>query len=688
MEENTNLQEFESELDLDAILREFGAEPPVEPDPESDSEQEPVIPANDEPEEPDAKIWEPSRKNTDFSAETVRLNSVHEAVCSAEEPVSDYTVVFKPENQTFGEDTVVFSPQKDPSDPFRESWIPEYRPQKPIVFRPKNRLRELRQKLVAGPEQRFYALSELGLGKLQAAIFLGVLVFVLCAGSTVLYALNMVAANRVKLVIFWQGLAMLVSALLGIYRIMEGIGDLFHGRFTLKTLLVFTLIACAIDTAICLRALRLPCCAVFCLEMLMVQWAQFHQRSTEISMMDTLRKATDLFSVVRVDDLHDGVPGYSTAEGHVEDFMDNYSKTATPERLLQLYALAALVVSAGLGVAAGIRSGWETGIRAVTAALLVSMPATGFISMSRPMAILEKRLHKLGSVLCGWQGIQGEKKNALFPVSQEDLFPAGSVKFNGVKFYGYMNPDTVVAYAASLMAEDENALSPLFEQLLSERNGYHFHVEEFHTYESGGIGGEIGGESVLAGSLRFMRDMGVDMPEGTRVAQAVYLSVGGTLSGVFALSYGKSKNGGAGLRALCDSKKLIPILTSGDFNLTESFLRAKYKVNTHHMVFPTAEARHAIGNKEVPEEDATVVAMTVREGLAQRAFAITGARALRSSLYCGMAVHLFGGILGLLMVGVLSLMGATDLLTPESLLLYSAVWAVPGWLITEWTRYL
>ena len=715
MEDDKNLPESELELDLDAIMREFSAEP------ESESLPEPSVPemesAPEEEAEPDAKIWAPAQNKEEATpSDTIRLGKIQEAVQTAGPapsddtavftPIStvsddtavfsleDDTMVFRPASEGVSDDTQVHAPVKEYVEPFSENWEPDYdepmgnfQPPQPIVFRPKNRLRELRQQLVAGPEQRFYVLSEVGVGKLQASILLGILLFILCAGATVLYAMNMVAADRIRLVIFWQGLALLLSALLGVYRLMEGVGDLLRGRFTLNTMLFFTFVACCADVVVCLRSQRLPCCALFCLQIVMAQFGELHRRSTEMSMMDTLRKATNLYSVVRFPDLHEGTQGYGTAEGKVEDFMDNYHKTAAPELVLHIYALAALVLSIALGIVTGMRFGVDAGIRAATAALLIAVPATGFISMSRPMAILQKRLHKLGAVLCGWQGIKGEKKNALFPISHEDLFPAGSVKFNGVKFYGYMNPDTIVAYAASLMTEDENALSPLFDQLLAGRNGFHFHVDAFRTYEAGGIGGEIGGESVLAGSLRFMREMGVEMPEGTRVAQAVYLAVEGSLCGVFALAYGKPKNGAAGLRTLCGFRKLIPVLVSSDVNLTESFLRAKFKVNTRRMVFPNPETRSAIVKKAVPEE-ATVVAMTVREGLAQRSFAITGARTLRSSLRSGAAVHLFGGILGLLMVGALAWVGATHLLTSENLLLYSAIWMVPGWLVTEWTRHL
>ena len=122
---------------------------------------------------------------------------------------------------------------------FSEKWQPEfeqpmgeYVPPQPIIFHPRSRLRELKRKLVAGPERRYYEISEIGFGKLQIAIFLSFLVVVLSAGATALYALGMVSPARLKLMVFCQIFAMLLSALLGCYQMMDGVADIFKKRFS------------------------------------------------------------------------------------------------------------------------------------------------------------------------------------------------------------------------------------------------------------------------------------------------------------------------------------------------------------------------------------------------------------------------------------------------------------------------
>jgi hypothetical protein len=668
-------QKDKLEFDLEDIMREFGSH-------------------SDEPAPVSVAVARPVEE--EVTGDTIRLDKIRKAVSDAPaKPVSD-TAVFQPVRiEDEPEEELPPEPVPEPEvEPFSEEWEPEYEEPmgnypipEPIVFRPKSRLKELRSKLVAGPEQRYYSLTELGLGKLQWSLILNILVFVVSAGFTAMYAWGLVPPERLRLLVFVQFLGMLLSALLGCYRLMDGVGDVMKLRFTPNSLLVFTLVVCCVDGVLCLQELRIPVSAAFSLEMTMAIWAAYDRRSAEMGMMDTMRRATTLDSVVCMPDFYEGAQGYRTAQGEVEHFMDHYDAPSGPEKVLNWYALATLIVSLAAGILGCVRHGFSVGVQLCAASLLVGMPATAFISVIRPMAILEKQLHKLGTVLCGWQGVKAVNCRAAYPLEDKDLFPAGAAKLNGVKFYGDREPDQVVAYATALIKANGGALVSLFSQLLDSRNGYYYTVEHINTYSGGGIGGEIGDDAVLVGTLEFMQDMGVDMGEGTRVSQAVYVAIDGELCGVFAVSYQKAKSTAAGLRTLCGYRGLTPVVLCQDFMLTEGFVRSKFGTSTRRMAFPGKDVRRELSLRE-PEETDTVIALTTKEGLAPKAFAVTGARVLKSALKAGVVIHMIGGILGLLMMAVLAWVGVENILTPANILLYELIWMIPGLLVTEWTRTL
>ncbi len=662
------------ELELEDILKEFGPQqPPQGP------EELPEAPA--QPEE--------------VRGDTIRLDQIQKAVRKEPDPQEDGDVrVYKP----LSEDTGVFRPvtQEDIdkysaeiNEAYEKDWEPEYEEPAgdytpPIEFKPKSRLQHLRAKLVAGPEKRYYELSEQGFGKLQAGIFLNLLIFLICAGSTVLFALDLVGPERLRLLVFLQVLCLLLAGLVGCYRLLEGVTDLLRLKFTLNTLLAFTFLVCCMDAVLCLQSLRVSCGALFCLEMLMAQMGAYERRHTQMGQMDTLRKAAELEAVVKCPDYFEEKPGFITVSGEPEDFMDHYVLPSTPERALQIYGLVSLAASVVLGVIAGIRGDLATGVQITAGTLLLSMPATAFISMSRPENLLERRLHKLGTVLCGWQGIRQVPQKLVVPVAPKDLFPGNTMKLNGVKFYGSRTPDLVVAYAASLATEDGGSLAPVFQQLLSARGGNMLPVEDLQEYE-GGVSGVVGGAPVSLGTMEFMKLMGVELPLGTKLSNGICLAVDGELAGLFAITFTRSKSAVSGLRTLCSYRNVVPVVSTCDFLLTESFIRKRLWAHGAKLRLPDRQTRQALAQKRPPEE-ATAVALLTREGLAQKAFAITGARVLKSSLHLGAIIHILGGGLGLVAAAILTWIGALELLTPANLLVYSLIWMIPGWLVTQWTR--
>lgn len=689
MDNKNELQEF----DLDDILKEFhdyskdapeeAAEetedqpeiplqfPELETTPAAEDAQAEEIPAGEDPAE-DAALF-----GSGPEGDTLRFTPITEEQAAAAKTASgEDTRHFEVSG---GEDDGPAKPV-EPAFEVEEQFIPA-----PIVFTPRSRLKELKKKLVAGPEKRYYELSETGVGKLQAAIFFNILIVLICAGVTTLFVLDMIPENRLRLVIFSQVLAMLLSALLGCHQMMDSIQQLFHGRFTVNTLLTLTFAACLVDAGFCLAELRVPCCAAFSLEMAMALWARYQRRTTEMAQMDTMRKAVRLHGIVKVANYYEGQAGLLRTEGEVEDFMDTYDTPSAPEKVQSFYAGLSLLACIAIAVFAGLRHGLSMGVQILSTSLLVAVPASFFVSITRPTAILEQRLHMVGSVLCGWRGVKALSGKAAFPLDDQDLFPQGCTKLNGVKFYGDRNPDEVVSYTTSLISIAGGGLVPVFKQLLVSRSGQEYPVENFQNYGSGGIGGEVCGEPVLLGSLNFLQDMGVEIPDGTMVNQAVYAAIDGQLCAVYAISYAKMRSAAAGLVTLCGYRKLTPVMLCCDFMLTESFLRAKFNVKTRRIAFPTRDVRAEL-KKVRPDPETPVLALTTREELVSAAYAVTGARALRMATKLGVAIHLLGGTLGMLIMLVLAVLGSTELLTPTNILLYQLVWAIPGLLVTEWTR--
>ena len=730
--EDKELQELE-EFTLEDIIREFSDHPYEEPAKEKtveaepqDAETEAEAPAEEEPEageipeeepaegaaeeaeaEPaEAPVDEPEEETENTIAEeptqempaavtsdTIRLDSAqilkgvarNAKPLEEEEAVTADTVRIDPEQ-------VIAAAEESEKPAFTENWEPEYEqpmgtyvPPQPIAFPSRADSREIKRKLVVGPEKKYYELSEKGLGGLQFGMFFCFLVVVLSAGSTVAYAQNMIPESSLRLMIFGQFLAVLVSALLGSSQLIQGAADLLKGRFTLNTLLLVTFFVCCADGVFCLLQERIPCCAAFSLEVLMSLWASYNRRHAELGQMDVLRKANRLNGVYAKTDAHEGKSVLLRIPGQVEDFMDNYHSPGKPEKRQNVYALLALAISIAIGVFTGLMQDWYIGIQMTTVSLLAAVPATAFIATTRPFAILQRRLHRLGAVLCGWQGVKQLTGKVIFPVRNEDLFPLGTIRMNGVKFFGSRSTEQVLAYATAVVSAEGSGLAPLFQQVLESRNGCSYDAQNLRVYENGGIGGTVLDEPVLVGPLAFLKEMGVEVPEGIQVSQAVCVAIDGELCGLFAISYEKTRSATAGLSTLSSYRGLNPVMVASEFMLSESFVRGKFGIKSKRLLFPGQETRGMLCAVQ-PEEDAQAALITTMDGLAPMAYCVTGARALRSACNLGVALHMIGGFLGMGVVLALILLGAQHLLIPANIFLYQVVWMIPGFLVTEWTR--
>lgn len=690
-------KDLSQEFDLEEIMREFGSHEPEEEKPEETPGEE--APAEEGEAQPD------------LSATTIRMEAVAEETTeeiTVEEPSEEAPEAEAPEEVTEEVPPVEEPEAEEPpaeeeapaeeppaeapagAEAFAGKWEPEfeqpmgeYVPPQPILFQPRSRLRELKRQLIAGPEKLYYELAEKGLGKLQAGIFLSALLVILSGLSTALYAMNMVDPSRLRLMVFFQIFVMLLSALLGIFQMIDGLLAPFRKRFTLNTLLLITFLVCCVDAFFCLQQLRVPCCAVFGLQVTLSLCNTYQERMDRMGMLDTMRKATRLAGVAACPDYYEGAAGFLRKEGQVEDFMDNLDRRSTPQKVQDIYALIAFLASAAIAAVALVLGGSvATFFQVWAVTLLAAAPASAFVIFSRPAAILQRRLHRLGTVICGWQGIVGLSGKAVFPLTHKDLFPGNMVKMNGVKFFGHRDPDEIVAYSTALMVAADSALAPLFTQVLDSRNGRHYDARAFQSYE-GGIGCQVKGEPVLAGSAAFLRKMGVEVPQNIQLADGVYVAVDGDLCGLFAMTYGKSKSTVAGLATLSAHKNLRPLVLSREFSLNAQSLHARLGLKTKRFIFP--QNPEELWQKEVPEEAPSLL-LTTRDGLSPIAYGITGARALRLTWILGLIIHLIGGILGLGIMLTLVLLGSLHLLTPANLLLYHCIWLIPGILITEWTR--
>jgi hypothetical protein len=299
------------------------------------------------------------------------------------------------------------------------------------------------------------------------------------------------------------------------------------------------------------------------------------------------------------------------------------------------------------------------------------------------MQYLNHRLVKSGSAVAGHAGARAVSGSRRMVVTDDDLFPPGTVGLNGLKVYGE-EIGKVVSYAASMTKACHSQLHPLFEQLLTAEGGTHLPVEDLHYFEEGGVGGTIRGESVTMGSAYFMRKKHVTLPQELKVKTGVFLAVDGALIAIFAIKYSPSRNVEWALRAL-RRNRIEPVLAVRSCNVTPGLLKRRFSLDAKPL-YPDVSTRLALSDlrRERAEKPNAII---YRDGLMPLTETAVGSRRmLRASRGAGILAWA-GGLCGLLLAYYFTGAGAFQLLDPLRMLVFQGLWLLPTWLLSGLVKH-
>lgn len=513
---------------------------------------------------------------------------------------------------------------------------------------------------------------------LVSAVLCALSVLVLILGSGSVLGLDLTGNARSFSVII---MALLLAQCVVSYEIfVRGVSQILKLQFDLYSLMTFTVMVCVVDGFFAIGQARIPFCTAPAFLLLVAMWGQRLEKKAKLRTLKAVLSMEHPVAAAKQEKAWHGLDCIFRTEGSLNDFTAMLETPDAAKKVMRFYAPFAAIVSFVLAAFSSIRGQAEF-LWAWAALLTASLPAGGFIACCRPFSILAKRLRLDGAAICGWQGAKVLSGECGIVIEDADLFPKANVTMNGMKMYSELPTRQVVGYATAVIQAAGSGLLPLFEEVMKNEDGRRYKADSFRQYEGGGLGAEIKGDVVLLGSLAFMRLMGVHVPEGTRVQSALYISVNKELVGVFALTYQPSPGTRAGLGQVMRSTGLTPVLGTRDFMITPALVKKRYKISVDRVEFPVVVERIQLSAKDAGEKGVQG-ALMAKESFLSFASAVTGGRLLRKAVHSAVAVSLLCGLMGLMLMGVMTYLGSQAALSAGNLTLFHLIWAVPTWLIT------
>lgn len=656
--EQLNKSEVSEKFDLEDIIREFSSAPKAEKKPDPVKEQTLVFrPIRSVPRAKPAADSAPVKLAPDPRSKTTPLPQTKAPTA----PLQEKTPAPKPQKAAFSPPLVMYAPVREDAPQKKEKRSPRL---KPAAGKP---LHALSCRELLALEQKGFAARRIRTSlMLLPAFFAFFTLFYQRFFSTPLPFFETYGA-------FLSLATLLLSSLLGYEVFWKGLQDILRIRISLYTLSIPLCILCVIDCF--LSAGPLTACYAPCVILVLF----FLQRSISLAHSGYAQSLHTVCGFTKPMGLYDAgqlLPDSDSLRkdnADQEDYFARLTQPDAPQTLLCIYSTFLLPLSCGIAFLIRYFTAFSF-VRAWLLLLLCAMPLYAALSYPAAFASLAKKLAKQGGALCGWHSARTFGKRHTIILRDEDLFPAGCFSSNGMKLYGTYRAERVIAYAHAAFSAAENPLVQLFEQLLRSEGATALTASTYRFYENNGMGAEILGDEVLIGTVSFMRSMGVHMPDGAKVRQAVYVAIGGELAGIFAVKYKADPTAKAGLRDILSNRNFTPVLATRDFLISPELIAQKYELSAEPLRFPEYPQRIRL-SETAPGDCRTQGALIANNTFTAFAAAVSSAHRLKLSAYSGLILSLLAGVGGLCLAALLLTGGSHDLISALYIGGYQFLWA-------------
>ena len=355
---------------------------------------------------------------------------------------------------------------------------------------------------------------------------------------------------------------------------------------------------------------------------------------------------------------------YNRNEGFYSNLMHPDVSETAYAYAAPIFLAAALVLSV---ITVAVKGRGEYFLHTLSALLAATAPFSAMLSFSIPFGIVARSVRKSGAAIAGWGGVDDIWYTDGTSVTDDDLFPPGTLSFKGVKIFEGISPDKAIRYTASLIMESGSGLSRIFSEVLKTQKMESVRVDEFKCYE-GGVGARIQGEYVMTGSAAFMNLLSIRVPDDMNMKNAVFTAIDNKLIALFVVEYLPVNSVQSALISMLKWRIKL-FFAMRDFNVTPLMLEQKFKVSLDDIEYIQAQDSYSISDS-YSAGSGRIAALLAREGLGPFAEAITGGRLLRSAALIATVVSVASAAIGVIFMFYMCWNGSFISAKPGNLLLF------------------
>ena len=452
-------------------------------------------------------------------------------------------------------------------------------------------------------------------------VFMAIFTYRFDGGKSVPFGIGNNGALLTGVLLIMQIVVMMLS----VDVLVTGVKNLLKGTFGGETLVLVSNLCSVAYAMSCLlgdgTVSALPFCTISAITLM---FALRGKRAYEIAVAATLRTAVaaaNPYSVVLDAKSIEDRAVLKKTTVTTDGFYSNLRQEDISEFSYNLFAPLITVICLVLSVLIRFIIKAEVSFLYVLSALTaVSASFSVMLTFALPFKRVAKKAKRSGAAIAGWGGAVNVAAADSALITDEDIFPMGTMSINGIKVFEGVPQSKAIIYTSSMIIASGSGASYVFSELLKGQKYPIESVDEFACYQGGGISGIIRGERVMVGSAAFMNLMGIRVPDSVNTKDAMFTVINDELSSVFQLNYIPANSVQKAIVAIMKTKVTM-LFAVRDFNVTPSMVQRKFKVNMSNFEDLSVEDCYR-ASEEDSENMPQVSAILSRGGLAPMADAV------------------------------------------------------------------
>lgn len=371
---------------------------------------------------------------------------------------------------------------------------------------------------------------------------------------------------------------------------------------------------------------------------------------------------------------HDGKRPH-VVKAPMNDVRDFARQTVQPdenwkqERILTVLAVVfavvlSVIVSVSTGDAGRI---WYVLAATVTGACQIAL--LGAAAMAQVHAA--RHMAKNGAAVVGRRGAHSIASADTVVLTDNDLFPAGTIALQKLELRSNLNDATALAYAAALAGD--SSLGHMLAEEVRTRYGAPLTAHHVVHYADGGIGGLIGGLEVLLGDTDFMAQRGMivrDVPENGLV-----LALDHDVSAVIVVDYVVPVAQYTAMHELTE-RNLKILLHTRNQQVTPELVERLYALQKGTVILPELEQDRAMQSPRYTKDDA-LCGLLARDGLVPLANCVATSREQTQFTQAGGVIGVCAAFVCMLLMTYLCYIFMPSDARPIRMLIYAILCFIP-----------